>query len=146
MDRGLDFHPAGIVGVDDGPKRAMQSEREVRTMLALQTRSEMLRAILDTVETAIVVLDGEGRTVYLNTRASSLLECREGEQIPSWLRDPLAPALERLFATGGADGAQVERCVGREVMVRVRVRALDRACDLIVLELQPTHAAGRRLV
>ncbi len=115
-------------------------------MLALQTRSEMLRAILDTVETAIVVLDGEGRTVYLNTRASSLLECREGEQIPSWLRDPLAPALERLFATGGADGAQVERCVGREVMVRVRVRALDRACDLIVLELQPTHAAGRRLV
>ena len=45
-------------------------------MLALQTRSEMLRAILDTVETAIVVLDGEGRTVYLNTRASSLLECR----------------------------------------------------------------------
>jgi DNA-binding CsgD family transcriptional regulator len=115
-------------------------------MLASQTRLEMLRTILDNVETAIAVLDAEGRAVYLNARAGALLECAEGEPIPTWLAEPLAPALERLFVAQSGDGVLVERCVGREMMVRVRVRSLDRTGGLIVLELVPTHAAGRRLV
>jgi DNA-binding CsgD family transcriptional regulator len=103
-------------------------------------RNDFLSAVLEDAQMGIAVVEGTGHVHYLNAAARRLLDVELGQALPESIRGHLLPLLERLWA-GGARA--VDRWVIGEMVIRVHARPIDRARNLVALEIvveqQPGH-------
>jgi DNA-binding CsgD family transcriptional regulator len=108
----------------------------------LQPSGELFQSVLEDTEVGVAVVDPSGRAVYMNSSARRLLDCA-GERLPEWVETHLEPMLEQIRNTGSQS---LEKWVHDELVLRVRVRPLDRLSGMSVLEISVAHAgAGRQI-
>jgi ATP/maltotriose-dependent transcriptional regulator MalT len=78
----------------------------------------------------------------MNSSSRRLLDCA-GDGLPDWVGACLDPMLEQIRNTGSQ---ALEKWVHGELVLRVRVRPLDRLNAMAVLEITVAHAgAGRQI-
>jgi DNA-binding CsgD family transcriptional regulator len=108
-----------------------------------ERRHDLLSAVLEETEMGLAVVEGTGLPQYLNGAARRLLESEVGRPLGS----PWAPLLEGLTARLLQGSAKVvDRWVNGELVLRVNGRVLDRARNLIALELAVEQAPGNGTV
>lgn len=101
--------------------------------------SDLIFSVLENTEVGLVVLDGGGRAVYMNSSARSLLQCPTGV-IPAELEDDLGRMREQLARSPQA----IERWQHSDMVLRVRARQLDKQAPYTVLEITVAKAASSR--
>jgi DNA-binding CsgD family transcriptional regulator len=106
------------------------------------SRSSLLQSVLDNAEVGVAVVDSAGGTVYVNGSARRLLNTDTGV-MPAWTEPLLAPLLSQVRASGSQ---ALDKWVHEELVLRVRVRPLDGASELSVLEITVAHAGSTREV
>lgn len=107
--------------------------------------NELLFSILEDTELGVVVIENNGRVVYMNASARHILEAPHGF-LPDWVASELGGIVERL----GRSAQVVERWNQNDMVIRVRARPLKhmaltsererRFGPLTVLELSISHA------
>ncbi len=108
----------------------------------LQPSGELFQSVLEDTEVGVCVVDSAGRAIYMNSSARRLLDCA-GNQLPEWAAANLEPMIEQIRNTGSQS---LEKWVHGELVLRVRVRPLDRVTSMAVLEITVAHAgAGRQI-
>jgi DNA-binding NarL/FixJ family response regulator len=101
--------------------------------------ADLLFSVLESAEAGVVVIDPAGRAVYMNSSARALLESPLGI-LPDWIVAQV-PALTASLARAQQ---VVERWVQGDMVLRARVRPLDRFTGLAVLELTVAQSGGQR--
>jgi ATP/maltotriose-dependent transcriptional regulator MalT len=101
---------------------------------------ELFLSVLANTEVGVAVIDTMGRALYLNSSAKRLLDAA-GEGFPEWVPRELEPMLEQVRLTGAQS---VEKWVHGELVLRARLRPLDRLSSMSVLELTVAHAGASR--
>ena len=108
----------------------------------LQSGGELFQSVLEETEVGVAVVDPSGRAVYMNSSARRLLDCVD-DRLPEWVDTHLEPMIEQIRNTGSQS---LEKWVHGELVLRVRVRPLDRISGMSVLEITVAHAgAGRQI-
>lgn len=103
---------------------------------------ELFQSILENTEAGVCVIDATGRALYMNSSARRLLDCRS-DGLPEWVPAHLEPMLEQIRSTGAQS---VEKWVHGELVLRVRLRPMDRISSMAVMEVTVAHAgAGRQI-
>ncbi|MEZ4398373.1 MAG: LuxR C-terminal-related transcriptional regulator [Kofleriaceae bacterium] len=99
---------------------------------------DLLIAVLEHTEHAVVVADATGRALYMNASARSFLDSPLGV-MPPWMGEVL-PAVR---AQVERHGQAVDRLVHGDLTVRLRARHLPRPGTLL-LELAIAQGSGQR--
>jgi two-component system nitrogen regulation sensor histidine kinase NtrY len=85
-----------------------QIEKQTQALLGanrqLHERRLFIEAVLESVTSGIISLDGEGRILLMNSTAQKLLTDRSGEVPEGMAIAELAPAIAALLEKGSADG------------------------------------------
>jgi len=104
-----------------------------------ERRVDFLSAVLEDAEFGMAVVEGTGNVQYLNATARRLLDAEMGRALHGHWMNFLVPLLERLWR-GGARA--VDRWVLGETVLRIHARPLDRARNLVALEITVEQAPG----
>jgi DNA-binding CsgD family transcriptional regulator len=103
---------------------------------------ELFQSVLEETEIGVSVVDPSGRAVYMNSSARRLLDCTD-DRVPDWVVAHLEPMLEQTRNTGAQS---LEKWVHGDLVLRVRVRPLDRLSGMAVLEISVAHAGSGRQI
>jgi len=106
-------------------------------MTLMNTPWSLFRAVLDTAEASLCVVDRTGRLVFINPSARRLLDANGA--LPSWALERLEPLLDRIDSSGAPT---VDKWVVGNLVLRARVRPLNAARSLMLVELDVAHSGG----
>lgn len=102
-----------------------------------QVSNALFAAVLENTEVAVIMVDGDGRAVYMNSSARNLLQSPKGE-LPEWV----APHIQRILEALNRFEQTVDHWTCDEVVLRVRARPLH--SGHIALEATVSQIAGGR--
>lgn len=103
---------------------------------------DFLFSVLEEVEVALVVVNAEGDSLYMNGSARSVFQSDAGF-LPAWTDTNVRTIIDRVHSS---DGQVIERWSSNEVTLRVRARPHSQGSTLVVLEVTVAHASGSRQV
>ena len=119
----------------------MLHTRRLPTAISGNAR-DFLFSVLEDAEVALVVVNAEAESLYMNASARSIFQSDAG-YLPAWTDSHVKEIIERVHAS---EGQAVERWSSADVTLRVRARPHSQGSALVVLEVTVAHAAGTRQV